>query len=178
MRRCVLFVLAVSLTVPVAGLRGQDKGTPPAAKVVVTADLVCLHCDLGIGDGCVPGLMVGKTPVQLAGKVVTQFEKDTFDKKVVVVDGVLTLDNKKQFVLASDKGTFHTPDNKSAPAKGSVRVTGMPVCGSCDLMLCDECTLAVANGSNPIILDGKLAQQHRADGVKTAIVDCARHAVP
>jgi len=171
MRRLLGAILVVLVAVPMTGLRAQDKSAPAKAKVVITAELVCAHCDFGIGDDCAAALRLDKTtPVLLAGKAAKQFEDKRFDEKVVVMEGTLTLNKNKQLVLTADKGAFLSPADKSAPAKGTARVEGIPVCGSCDLMLCDECTLAVANAATPIILDGKLATQHKAVDNKSVTV--------
>src|SRR5688572_11722056 len=146
MKTCLSALCVLLISVPIAGLSGQSKKTPPA-KVAITAELVCMHCDFGLGDDCAPALRMGKTPVLLAGKVAKDFEDDRFDQKFLVVEGALTLNKKKHLVLTSDKGVFYTAENKTAPAKGTARVEGAPICGNCDLMLCDECTLAIANGS-------------------------------
>jgi hypothetical protein len=80
---------------------------------------------------------------------------------VVVATGTLPIGKDKRLVLHSDDAHLHTAADKAkAPPKGQARIVGVPICGSCDLMVCDECTLAVANGKAPIILDGKLALGH------------------
>ena len=140
---------------------------PPAkaarpARVTVTAELACLHCTFGEGDGCAVCLKIDdKTPVLLAGKAAKQLEAMRLSKKVVVATGALTLNKDKRLVLASDDAHLFTDADKGkASARGQARVEGQPACGSCDLKLCDECTLAVVNGTVPIILDGKLAREH------------------
>ncbi len=171
MTRIVVAFFGFLLLTPITGIGAQDKTKPAPAKVVITAELVCAHCDFGIGDDCAPALQIDKkTPVLLAGKVAKQFEGCRFDKKVVVIEGTIGLNKAKQLVLTADKGTFWTAEDKKSPAKGTAHVAGTPVCGSCDLGLCDECTLAVANGTSPIILDGKLATQHKAADRKSVTV--------
>jgi hypothetical protein len=171
MKKGIGVLILAAAVVPMAGLRAQDKTAPSAAKVVITAELVCAHCDFGIGDDCAAALRLdAKTPVLLAGKAAKQFEDCRFDQKVLVSEGTLTFNKKKQLVLTADKAQFWSAGLKNVPAKGTARVEGTPVCGSCDLMICDECTLAVANGTTPIILDGKLAVQHKADGAKSVTV--------
>lgn len=171
MKTAIAALVILVATVPMARLHGQDKKTPPAAKVAVTAELVCAHCDLGLGDDCAPALKVDKkTAIFLAGKPAKEFEDKRFDQKFLVAEGALALDKKKQMVLTLDKASFWKEGDTSAPAKGTARATGTPVCGSCDLMICDECTLAVANGAAPIILDGKLATQHKAEDAKAVTV--------
>src|SRR5262249_29647140 len=149
--------------------------------VVITAELACLHCTFGEGDGCAVCLKLNATtPVLLAGKVAKQFHEDRLDRKVVVVEGTLSRNKDKRLVLTGDTGRFYTVKDKGkrrvhhanpvgfypvkergrAPAKGEVRVAGLACCGQCDLKVCDECTLAVSNGKMPIILDGKLASDH------------------
>jgi hypothetical protein len=159
--------LLLALAAPADGA-----GDPPAraartARVTVTAELACLHCTFGEGDGCAVCLKIDdKTPVLLAGKAAKQLEEMRLSKKVVVVTGTLSLNKDKRLVLASgDAHLFGDADKGKAPAKGQARVEGLPACGSCDLKLCDECTLAVVNGTVPIILDGKLAREH-AEGAR------------
>src|SRR5437763_16427319 len=90
-----------------------DKPVPPAAKTTVTAELACLHCTFGEGDGCAVCLKVDdKTPVLLAGKVARQFEEMRLSKKVVVVEGVLSLDKNKHLVLTGDSGRLYTDKDK------------------------------------------------------------------
>ena len=168
MRLAMSALIILLLTLPMAGLHAQNKTAP--AKVAITAELVCAHCDFGIGDDCAPALKIDKTAILLTGKTPKDFLDQRFEKKVVTVEGTLELDKNKNLVLAVAKGGFLTADNKTAPAKGTARVEGVPVCGSCDLMLCDECTVAVANGKAPIILDGKLAKQHKDEDARSVTV--------
>jgi hypothetical protein len=146
----------------------EAKPAPKPARVVITAELACLHCTFGEGDGCAVCLKLNATtPVLLAGKVAKQFHEDRLGKKVVVVEGALSRNKDKRLVLTGDTGRFYTAKDKGkAPAKGEVRVAGLACCGQCDLKVCDECTLAVSNGKLPIILDGKLASDHveKSDG--------------
>jgi hypothetical protein len=134
----------------------------PAAHVSVTAELACLHCSFGIGDGCAVALKLDdKTPLVLAGPAAKKFEEQRLEKKVLVVRGTLTLGKDKQLTLTSDDARLFTEKDKAiAPAKTQVRVEGVPCCGQCDLKVCDDCTLAIVNARHPIILDGKLALQH------------------
>lgn len=165
MRKLILSTMCV---ISLAGsLSAEDAKAPPSARIFFTADLGCLHCDYGIGDGCAACLKLdAKTPLALAGKAAKQLENDVLDNKVVALEGVLTRDQDKRLVLTSDKAVFVAPKEPGFAAKGSVRISGTPVCGSCDLKLCAECTLAVANGAVPIILDGPLATRHRAEDGK------------
>jgi hypothetical protein len=160
-----------ALTLALAVLAAPaDKPAPPA-QVVITADLACLHCTFGEGERCAVCLKVDdKTPVLLAGKLAARFEEMRLDRKVVSVEGVLTLDKEKRLVLTGEQGRLVTDADKGkVPDKGQARVAGAALCGSCDLNLCDRCTLAVGNGAFPIILDGKLAADH-AEAVKQLTV--------
>jgi hypothetical protein len=145
-----------------AGVPGDGKAAPkapPAAAVTVTAELACLHCTFGVGDGCAVCLKVDdKTPVMLTGKAGKELHEDRLTKKQVTVKGTLTLNKEKRLQLAGE-----TASGKDAPAKGAARVQGVPCCGKCDLSLCDECTIAVRNGDFTIILDGKHALGHAED---------------
>jgi hypothetical protein len=160
--------LLLALTFPAADKNDPPVKKAPAAKVIVTAEIACLHCHFGVGEECATCLKLDEnTPLILAGKVAKDFEEMTFDKKMLVVEGTLTLNKDKRLVLTSDKGKLLTAKDKDkVPAAGQARVTGTPTCGKCDLRLCEECTLAVVNGSFAIILDGKLAADH-ADDVKS-----------
>jgi hypothetical protein len=151
------------LLLPLAAT-GQDKAekSPPPATVTVTAEIACLHCTFGEGEGCAVCLKLdSKTPVLLGGKLADQFREDRLTKKTVVVTGVLTIGKDKHMLLTGDKGTFASKADEAA--KGQTKVTGTPVCGKCDLKLCEECTLAIANGPKAIVLDGKRAQDHADD---------------
>lgn len=159
-------LIAICLTALAACASSADdaKKTLPPAKVFFTADLGCLHCDFGIGESCAGCLKLDdKKFVVLEGKVAKQLENDLLDNKVVAIEGALTRGKDGQLVLASDKAAFVAAADKGFAAKGTVRCEGTPVCGSCDLKLCEQCTLAIANGACPIILDGPLATKHRAD---------------
>jgi hypothetical protein len=152
-----LFLVAAPLAV-------QDEKQPAPATATITADLGCLKCDLGTSKTCAAALLPDKkTPVVIAGKLAKDFEKYRCDKKVLTATGTLSRGADRQLVLTGDNGEFHTADNKKAPPKGAARVAGTPICGSCDLQVCDECTLAIANGKAPIILDGKFAKDHASD---------------
>jgi hypothetical protein len=159
--------LLLALVAPADGTNDPPVKAARTARVTVTAELACLHCTFGEGDGCAVCLKIdAKTPVLLAGKAAKQLEEMRLSKKVVVVTGTLTLNKDKRLVLAGDDARlFADGDKGKAPAKGQARVEGLPACGSCDLKLCDECTLAVVNGPAPIILDGKLAREH-AEGAR------------
>jgi hypothetical protein len=157
-----------SLTlVLLAALPGADQKAPakpaaPPARVTVTAETACLHCTFGEGDGCALCLKLDdKTPVLLEGKAAKPFFASRLDGKVVVAEGALALSKDKRLVLTCENVHAWTDKDKGkAPEKGKVRVAGSACCGSCDLGVCDECTLAVGNGALPVVLDGKLAAGH------------------
>jgi hypothetical protein len=146
--------------------KDPKKPAAPSAHVAVTGELACLHCTFGEGDGCAVCLKLDdKTPVLLAGKAAEDFFKQRFSKKVVTARGTLALNNDKRMVLtSSDAHLFSDKDKEKVPEKGEVQVTGIQCCGHCDLDLCEDCTVAVKNAAFPIILDGKLAKQHAAEG--------------
>lgn len=144
----------------------DEKKVTPAAQVTVTASLVCMHCDFGEGEGCAAALKIDdKTPILLEGKASKEFYKMRFDGKVLVASGVLSINKDKRLVLTSDSAhLLGDADKGKAPAQGQIRVIGAPVCGRCELALCDECTLAILNATTPIVLDGELASQHAEEG--------------
>ncbi len=153
-----------SLTlVLLAALPGADQKAPAKpARVTVTAATACLHCSFGEGDDCALCLKLDDmTPVLLDGKAAKPFFASRLDGKVVVAEGTLALSKDKRLVLTCDNvHAFSDKDRGKAPEKGRVRVAGAACCGSCDLGVCDECTLAVGNGALPVVLDGKLAAGH------------------
>jgi hypothetical protein len=151
---------------PMDDARADKAKSPPPAKVTITAELACLHCTFGEGDGCAVCLKLDdKTPVLLEGKAAEPFFKDRLKKKVLVAEGTLTRNQDKRLVLTLTAAHECTDKDKGkAPDKGQVRIEGQACCGHCDLGLCDECTLALRNGSLPIVLDGKLAAQHAEEG--------------
>ena len=150
-----------------AALPGADQKAPakvaaPPARVTVTAETACLHCSFGEGEDCALCLKVDdKTPVLLEGKAAKPFFEGRLERKVVVAEGTLAVSKDKRLVLTCDNVHAWTDKDKGkAPEKGKVRVAGTACCGSCDLGVCDECTLSVANGGLPVVLDGKLAAGH------------------
>jgi len=156
----------LALLLAVSSPAGDKQPKPPApAQVTVTGELVCLHCHIGEGDSCAPALRLdGKVPLILAGKAAKKFEELTFDEKKLVATGALSLNKNKRMVLTSDDAQVLTGKEKvKVPPLGRARLVGTPICGKCQLMVCEECTLAVANGKAAIILDGKYAQDHAED---------------
>src|SRR5262245_59427073 len=98
-------VLLLSLA---AGADDAKKPVPPA-RVTLTAELACTHCTFGEGDTCAVCLKIDdKTPVLLAGKTAKQFSDESLTKKVVVIEGVLSVNKDKRLVLTSDEGRFYT----------------------------------------------------------------------
>src|SRR5262249_32613521 len=95
---------AVLLLGLAASAADKDENPPaPSARATVTAEIACLHCTFGEGDGCAVCLKIDdKTPVLLAGKAAQQFADDRLSKKVLVVEGTLTLNKDKRLVLTSD----------------------------------------------------------------------------
>jgi hypothetical protein len=158
-------LLVVAGLLPAAAADASKKPAVPPAQVTLTAEVACLHCDYGEGDSCAVCLKLDeKTPVLLAGKVAKLLEKDRFSKKVVAATGTMTVKNGRM-ILTSDDAPFITDQNKDkVPGKGAARIVGPACCGSCDLKLCEECTLAIVNAASPIVLNGKLAMQHAEAG--------------
>jgi hypothetical protein len=154
--------LVLLAALPAADQKAPAKPAAPPARVTVTAETACLHCTFGEGEHCALCLKLDdKTPVLLEGKAAKPFFASRLDGKVVVAEGTLTLSKDKRLVLTCDSAHAWTDKDKGqAPEKGKVRVAGTAVCGSCDLGVCDECTLAVGNGALPVVLDGKLAAGH------------------
>jgi hypothetical protein len=100
----------------------------------------------------------------LSGKAAKQLFDDRLSKKVVVVDGTLSVNKDKRLELTSDSARPFTDKEKDAPAKGKAKIVGTPCCGKCELELCDDCTLAIKNGARPIVLDGPLATKFAEEG--------------
>jgi hypothetical protein len=163
MTRLTAIVLAAAAAL---GVDQKAEQGPPAAQVAVTAELACLHCTFGQGDGCAACLRINdETPVLLEGKTAQQFMADRLDHKVVFIEGALSVNKDKRLVLTSDQGRMLTDADKGkVPEKGQARVVGTPCCGHCDLGLAEQCTLAVRNASNPVLLDGKLATECAEEG--------------
>jgi hypothetical protein len=152
---------AVLALLVVSGPAADVPKTPPPAKVAITAAIACLHCDYGEGDGCAACLKIDDaTPVKLAGKVAANLQEERFSKKVVTIEGTLVVKDGRLLLTADRSRPFDEQNPGDAPAKGTARIAGTACCGSCDLKLCEECTLAVVNGTAPVVLDGKLAAQH------------------
>ena len=73
--------------------------------------------------------------------------------------GIQVLKDKKNLILVGDSITQLNPTvmrtkKDRFPPKGKILVQGKQVCGKENLKLFDEPTLAVQNGSLPIVLDG------------------------
>jgi hypothetical protein len=155
-----LALAALFLAGPAFAGEAKPAAKPPA-KVTVTAEVGCLHCDYGIGDGCAACLKLNKdTPLVLEGKGLEPLFKVRFDKKVAVVEGTLAKKGKKLTLTVTKARIVEGKDRAKALAAGQTRIVGLACCGSCDLGLCDTCTAAFTNGTSPIILDGKLAARH------------------
>lgn len=163
-----LFALATcSLLLPAAVAEPAKDDKPKTAKVVVTAEVACMHCEFGEGESCATALKLdAKTPLLLEGQAAKDLFKIRFKKATAVVEGTLKLKDK-QMVLVADKSRVLEPDKDKgdkekdqAKAKGNVYVVGDAICGRCDLAVCQECTLAVRNGTTSIILQGPLAGDH------------------
>jgi hypothetical protein len=172
LRLAVCLLAAVAVAAEPAGKEPKKASTPPA-KVIITAELACLHCTFGEGEGCAVCLKLDdKTPVLLAGKSAAQFKEDRLSKKLVVAEGTLAIKDKR-LVLTSDTAHLYTDKDKgTAPERGQVRIVGRACCGSCDLEVCDTCTLAIQNTGAPVVLDGKLASRHaHLSDAKTVTAD-------
>lgn len=169
MTRFLALIAILLVAAPLSDAQDAKK-PPPVARVTVAAELACLHCTFGVGDGCAVCLKLDdKTPLMLAGKAAKQFEDMRLSKKVLFAVGAVSIDKEKRLVLTSDEARLFTMNEKAlAPPRGEIRVEGKPVCGKCTLKLCDECTIAVLNGDTPIVLDGKLAMVH-ADDAKAVV---------
>jgi hypothetical protein len=157
-----VFAALIGLPLLAADPAKPDAKDAKPAKVVVTAEVACLHCHFGIGDGCAPALRLDdKTALLVEGKATATLAPVTFKKRGAVVEGTLSIKDK-QLLLAAE--TAKLLDEKEArPAKALAVIEGTPICGRCDLSLCEECTLAVKNGKTPIILDGSKALDHAED---------------
>jgi hypothetical protein len=166
-----LALLVLALAVPADGATKEATKAPPA-KVTITAELACLHCTFGEGDGCAACLKLDeKTPIVLAGKCPDEFVEQRLKKKVVVCEGTLALNKDKRMLLTIDNAHFYTDKDKdTAPAVGQVRVVGDSCCAHCDLKIASECTVAVRNADSPIVLDGKLAHECLEDSAKVTLV--------
>jgi hypothetical protein len=160
-----LTLTLLALAAPAQAEKPQPAPAAPA-RVTVTAESACLHCTFGEGEDCAACLKLDdKTPVVLAGKAAQRFEAVRLERKVLVVEGTLTVSKDKRLTLTgADAHEWTEKDKGKAPDKGQVRVAGAACCGHCDLGLCDECTLAVKNGAFPVVLDGKLAARHAEEG--------------
>jgi hypothetical protein len=152
-------LLLLALTVP--AVDDAAKKPDPAARVTITAEVACLHCTFGQGDGCAACLALDdKTPVVLEGKAAKQFVDERFSKKVLVVEGVLSINKDKRLVLTSDDAhVLSDKDKGKAPAKGEVRIVGTSCCAHCDLGVAKSCAVAIKNATFPVVLQGKLAEQ-------------------
>jgi hypothetical protein len=128
---------------------------PVPAKVTMTAEVVCGHCSFGIESegGCFAALKLDdKTPVILKGKASEPLARATFDKKIFVVEGTLSLNKDKRMVLTLTSARERTDaDKEKAPAAGTVRINGT--------VESKDGSLTIQNGEVPLALgDGKFAK--------------------
>lgn len=159
---CLVSILALLST------NQQAKTAAPPARATMTAPLACLHCTFGEGDSCALCLKLDeKTPVLLTGKAAKPFESERLGGQLVIASGSLALNKDKRFELFSEEVLPATPKAlESAPAKGYVRVTGHACCAKCDLGKFEQCTMAVKNAAAPLVLAGKLADQHAGESAE------------
>ncbi len=160
-------ILSFCLPFAAQDAKPAAKAAPPA-RITLTAPLACLHCTFGEGENCAVCLKLDeKTPVLLIGKAVKPFEEERLSGQAVVAAGTLTRNKDKRLELAAETVLAATPKNlETAPAKGLARVEGHACCAKCDLSLFEQCTMAVKNAAVPIILAGKLADQHASEGAE------------
>ena len=96
-------VLPLLLALTIAAEKPEPPKAPAAAKVAVTAELACLHCTFGEGDGCAVCLKLDeKTPLVLAGKAAKDLQAHRFSKQVITLEGTLSLNKDKRMQLTSE----------------------------------------------------------------------------
>jgi hypothetical protein len=126
---------------------------PAAAKVTITAELVCQHCTFGIEDrdGCGACLKLDeKTPVLLNGKIADDLLKARFDKKIYVAEGTLSIDKQKRMVLTLSGARERTDADKGkVPEPGQARVIGT--------VQTTNDTVIIQNGDTPVTVETKAA---------------------
>jgi hypothetical protein len=175
---------ALPLAVLLAGVAPADekKEKPPApARISVRGEVVQFQIvQVAQGEGAqvrmvntaeatlkVEGLGTLRVNTLKTGLSVKEATEKVLEgvkgKDGLVAEGTLRLDGK-QLVLDADKVRAGDAQKDRALPLGGVVVEGQAVCGKCDLMKCDDCTLAVQNGAAPVVLDGKLAMRH-AEGL-------------
>ncbi len=146
--------LLLALSAPAA----DPPAKPAAAKVTITAEVVCQHCEFGIEDrkGCGACLKLDdKTPVLLNGKAADDLLKIRFDKKVYVAEGTLGLDKERRLVLTLTGAHERTDADKGkAPEAGQAAVTGTVVT--------KDGKLAIDNGDAPVVVEAKTAPKDGA----------------
>jgi hypothetical protein len=99
--RQLLALVACLVTVTFVTAEAQKTSKP--AKVVVTAEVVCMHCEFGQGDACATALKLDdQTPLLVVGDAAKELFSLRFKKKTAVVEGALKLKDK-QMVLVADK---------------------------------------------------------------------------
>jgi len=94
--------------------------------------------------------------VAIKGRLVPESKEVNTGANRFTSKEILTLKELKQLILLAEAITELDDKNKDQfPAHGKVRAEGKSVCGKMDLKLLDEPTLAIENGSLPILLDGE-----------------------
>lgn len=126
-----------------AALAAEPKPVPEAAVVRVSGQLICAHCELGVGSDCCTGLRSGESVFVLEGPA----NKTLFEKRqsggparvagtVRVQDGLLYLQS--------------TVEPATSPVPPTVSVTGRVTAADAGVML--------ANGKSPIRVLGDPAK--------------------
>ena len=148
--RCVA-VLGLALAFGVVSSQAADKGQKKkkargGASVQLVGNLICAHCDAGIGETCNTGLRVDQVVFVIDGKV----GEDLFDqRKSGTLQSVLGSISAKDGNLYVNGRRAAEPKNKKAKPR-SVVVGKLAKVGD---------KLAIKNGKTNILVTGKAAKQ-------------------
>ena len=180
--------VAALLGITVAGLAGADKSAV-ATKAPSTARVVYVGKVQGFSSGPFTEVKDGKevtvmrpayTTVLRAGAdqaslTIVDGSKDgtilnalrrSIPRNAIVAEGILSHEGGSALKLVADKARVWNAEKDKGLEHDRFVVEGKAICGKCDLGKADVCTLAVENGKAPIVLEGKLAEEH-ADGKGT-----------
>jgi hypothetical protein len=147
MRSAILLVsiAAFPLCLSAAEPAASSAEKPALAVVDISGDLICTHCDLGIGNDCCSGLKADKTVVILAGKANEKLFDLRFGGGKRRVRGTVGVKDGNLHLFGD------AVDGKSE--KGSVTVTGQVVAAETN----GKKQTSLANGKEPIVLTGEKA---------------------
>ena len=154
MRYCSIALLGVAVLLgAIASAQTADQGKKKGARarglatVGATGELVCAHCELGIGDTCSSALKVDKVVFLLDGKIGEELFDNRREGELKTVSGT----------LAVKDGQLHLTGRKVIEPKDKSKVKPRTYLAGQLLKVGDG--LSVKNGKTAILLTGDAAKK-------------------